>query len=228
MSVSRRSTRRSVQMEHCHCLISSRDSMDSAFCKCGTERYSPPLRRNRMYSTSFLMIPPGDKAAVEARAVSFGFGGAVGNLVPEDRLQTIQARLPGTHLYVGMERNQVMPPALLSRNTDIADHATNAATAHQYPPALPPHFVELHQEVLVVLEMSHLCRVAWRVFLQSPIGWRGHYEVNAGVWYPRKVPRIAQMNPMLGATEWLGPRHPAYFDWQPAALAALPACCLRG
>ena len=50
---------RSDQIERCQVFISSLVSIDSAFCITGVDRYSPPLRKNKMYSMSFLMIAPG-------------------------------------------------------------------------------------------------------------------------------------------------------------------------
>ena len=42
-----------------HACISRFVSMDRTFCSGETERYPPGLRRNRMYSTSFLTTAPG-------------------------------------------------------------------------------------------------------------------------------------------------------------------------
>src|SRR5580704_7708602 len=64
---------------------------------------------------------------IEARAVPFGFHGTVRDLVPKNRLEAIEAELPGADLDIGVERYQIVAPAAFSRNTNIADHAANSS-----------------------------------------------------------------------------------------------------
>ena len=106
---------------------------------------------------------------VESRAVPFHLRHTIRDFVPKDRLQAIETEFAGTHLNVGMQRNQLMTPGAFSGETDITHYAANPATTNQDTMALTPYTVQLGQKMFIVLEMSHLIFVPSRVFFKCPI-----------------------------------------------------------
>lgn len=80
--------------------------------------------------------------------------------------------------------------ALLARDADIAHDATNPPTRREDSRALAPHFVQLNEKRFVVGDLTELALVRL-VLLQCPVRRRRDDQVNAGVWNPRKITRIA-------------------------------------
>jgi hypothetical protein len=53
----------------------------------------------------------------------------------------------------------MVPTPITARDTDIADHASNATTRHQDSQRLVPDFVQFIQERLVKRDIAELARV---------------------------------------------------------------------
>ena len=90
----------------------------------------------------------------------------------------------------------MMTADLLSGDADVTDHTADSSSGNEHPFAFAPTFIQLVEEVLVVLQSPKLCLMAF-VFLQSPIRRRGDYEVNTLVWNPREITRIAYVQAMV-------------------------------
>ena len=108
------------------------------------------------------------RLTVESRAVAFGLHCAVGDLVPENRREAVQAKLPRPHLDVGVQWHHPVPPVKLARNANVTDNAADPAASHQYAGTFLPDPVEFIEEVVVVLNVPHLPGVL-RILLQSPV-----------------------------------------------------------
>ena len=59
----------------------------------------------------------------------------------------------------------------------------------------------------VILEVAHLIAVAGRVFLQRPVGRRGHHEMNRGVRQPGQMASISEVKAVHSPVVGFRPRH---------------------
>ena len=109
------------------------------------------------------------RLTVESRAVAFGLHHTVGDLVPENRREAVQANPPRPHLDIGVQGHYPVPPVKPARNANVADNAADPATSHQYAGTFLPDLVEFIKEVFIVRNVPHLPGVL-RILLQSPVG----------------------------------------------------------
>src|SRR5207253_9226312 len=94
--------------------------------------------------------------AVETRSIAFGLGYAVGDLVPEDWCQAVEAHASRSHLDIRVQRHDVVPAALLPRDAHVTDDATDPTAGNEDARALAPYLVELGEERFIVLDVAHL------------------------------------------------------------------------
>jgi hypothetical protein len=71
----------------------------------------------------------------------------------------------------------------------VSDHANQPTSGHQCVVAAAPNFVERFEKRFVVLDVTKLA-VSPFVFLQRPVGWRCHDEVDGVGLKEVQVPRI--------------------------------------
>jgi len=77
--------------------------------------------------------------------------GRVGDLVPDDRGQIVEADLAAALLDRGMERDHGMPALVLApRQADVAHDANQPPAGDQGVKAAMPDLVKLRQELLIV------------------------------------------------------------------------------
>jgi hypothetical protein len=68
-------------------------------------------------------------------------------------------------------------------DANVSNDAADSSARSQYARTLIPNLVQLIKEMLVVFKISHL---TWGgpIFLESPVGWRCHDEMDRLVLYP--------------------------------------------
>src|SRR5579883_78354 len=95
-----------------------------------------------------------------------------------------------------MERNHRMAAIVLPpRKAYIPDHTDQPAAGHKSTVAVSPHLVELFQEIVVVLDVSHLA-VRIPIFLERPVWGRRHHQMDALRLDCGHLPGVAEMDPM--------------------------------
>ncbi|MGB6941264.1 MAG: hypothetical protein WBE37_02555 [Bryobacteraceae bacterium] len=115
------------------------------------------------------------RLAIESSTIALRFSHAVGDFVPQNGHEAIQAQLAHPNLDVCVKRDQVVAPALLARDANVAYDATDPSTAYKNTGTFAPNPIQFVKEVLIILEVTHLAFVAWYVFLESPIRRRCHH-----------------------------------------------------
>jgi len=119
---------------------------------------------------------------VVALAIFFQMGGGVGDLLPDDGRQGVEAELLPLDEQVGVQRLDDVPAVASARAAHVADHDAHPAAGDEHVQALRPHGVELVEELAAVVDMAELrvLPVAGILF-EVPVGGRGDDEVDLGV-----------------------------------------------
>ena len=119
----------------------------------------------------------------------------VGDLVPNDRGQIIEANLPAMLLDRRMKRNDRMASVVFSpRETNVAHHANQPSAGRQRLKTALPYFVQFAQEHFVIGHVAELPgRVA--VFFQGPIR-RGRENQMHRFRFQLHGPSVAQVKIM--------------------------------
>ncbi len=78
---------------------------------------------------------------------------------------------------ISMKGKHQMSTETSSGNADITNDTDQSPARNQQPIDLPPDFVQLIKETLIVINVSHLVRV-FIVPLEIPVWWRGYHEVD--------------------------------------------------
>jgi hypothetical protein len=115
----------------------------------------------------------------------------VGNLVPLNRRQDLEADAPGPRHDV-VRQGQDFVPAVAGRAAQhVIDDAANAAARLKHPMGLPPDVVEIRKECFVIGSMAELTSagVAVETF-QVMVGRMGQHEPDTVVRH-RKLPGIS-------------------------------------
>ncbi len=132
----------------------------------------------------------------EAPAVLY-FVRCIGNFVPDDWRQIIEANPPAMFLNSGMEGNDGMSSFILApREADVPDHAHQSSAHNQGVKTSLPNSIQFFDEVVVVDDVTKLTRTA-AILFQSPIGWR--VEACCCFSYPvtasqQQVPRLRRLS----------------------------------
>jgi len=105
------------------------------------------------------------------RAVTLGFGRGVGDLVPDDGGQIVEAKSSAPLLNRGVQRNDrvaalVLPP----RQAHVADNTDESPARNEGGETAAPNSVQLVEELLVILDIAKL-PLRPVVLFQSPIWW---------------------------------------------------------
>ena len=117
-------------------------------------------------------------------------------LAPDDRRQVVEADATTLFLDRCMQRHHgVTPPVTAPRQTHVTDDTHQPPTGNQHPVGVPPHLLQLVEELLVVGHMAKLS-VALAVGLERPVGRGRHHQVDAGIVKQRQVPSIVIEEPM--------------------------------
>ena len=124
----------------------------------------------------------------ELRAVGDLVGG-VGDLVPDDRVQVVEADPPADDADVGMEGKDEMASEVAPGDANVADDADQTPAGNQDAVDMPPDLLQLEQECLVVLNVSELVRVLVVPF-EIPVGRRRDDKMDRLVRQEGKVPRV--------------------------------------
>src|SRR5437667_451039 len=121
---------------------------------------------------SSTVSPANENIWIKRSASSTGNGAGCPERV-DAPLISVQIERPSPNLNIGVKRHNEMTPSLFTRNAHISNYATDSATVYEHATAFSPNFVEFIQEMLVILDVSHLsCRVV--VFLERPIRGGSH------------------------------------------------------
>jgi len=114
----------------------------------------------------------------EPAAISICFIPGIGDLVPDDRREIVIAYLSAMLLNGRVKRDDGMPAIVFSSGqTYVTYNADDSATGNQDPITVLPHPVQFYQEIFIIFNTSQLVFMI-PVFLQSPIGWGSHHEMN--------------------------------------------------
>lgn len=111
----------------------------------------------------------------------------IGNLVPDDRIQIIEAQVTATDTNVSMQWKHSMTTESTARYANVANHTHQTATRYQYAEALFEHLTKLGQELLVVVDVTKL---GWGLVvpLKIPIGGRSNNEMHRFIGEERHAP----------------------------------------
>lgn len=116
--------------------------------------------------------------AQEGRPVSLGLELRVGDLVPNDRGQVVEADGPTMFLDRSMEGYYGMPAAVLAAGkADVPNDTDQPPAGHERIETAPPNPVQFLKELLVVGDEPELF-VAPVVLLQRPVRRRGENQMN--------------------------------------------------
>lgn len=114
----------------------------------------------------------------EAGPIARDFEGGVGDFVPDDRREVIEADFSAMFLDGGVEGdNGVAAVVFSAREADVADNADKPAPRDQGSVAMRPNSVQFVQEKVVVVNVAKL-RLVLVVFFEGPIGRRGEDQMN--------------------------------------------------
>src|SRR2546425_1146851 len=93
----------------------------------------------------------------QKRGAIFDLIACIGDLVPQDRGQVIEADSPAAYRNIRVEGHYHMPPTITSPGkTDIPDHTHEATTRNQGSVAMTPNFVEFIHELVIALDRPQL------------------------------------------------------------------------
>src|SRR5206468_8352253 len=83
------------------------------------------------------------RLSVKTSAVALSFSSTIGNFVPENGSQTVETHLTASSLDIGMQWQDVVSTLLLSRDTNVSNHATDTTAWDKHASAFTPYLIEL-------------------------------------------------------------------------------------
>ena len=92
----------------------------------------------------------------------------IGDFVPDNRIQIVEADAPADHAGIRMKRKHQMTAKIAPGNADIADHAYQSAPWNKDTINMAPDPLQFFQEGFIVLNVPQLVRV-FIITLQVPI-----------------------------------------------------------
>ena len=120
----------------------------------------------------------------QKRGTVLHFVVGVGDLVPEDRSEVIEAHATGAHADIRVQGHDHVPPLISSPGyANIAHHAYDAAPRNQNSVAMAPYLGEFIVELLVIADQAELVFIRG-VFLQGPVRRRRDDQMHGVVWNP--------------------------------------------
>lgn len=80
--------------------------------------------------------------------------GSVGNLVPDNRVQIVEADTSAYNADIGMKWKNQVSSKISSRDAYIADNAHKAAAGDKDTVDVPPDFLQLKEKRFIILNMA--------------------------------------------------------------------------
>src|SRR5947207_10222955 len=91
--------------------------------------------------------------AVEPCTIAGSFRGPIGNLVPEDGRQAVQAVFSCARLNIRVQGHSKMPADPFAWHTHVSDNAADAPARNQHAAAFRPDAIQFSEKLLVVLQV---------------------------------------------------------------------------
>ena len=143
----------------------------------------------------------------ELRSV-FDLVGSVGDLVPDDGVQVVEADPSADDADVGVQGKHEVASEIAARDADITDHANKPPSGDQDSVDMPPDLLQLKEERFIILNMAELVRV-FVIPFQVPIGGRRDDKMNRSVVQVREFSRVAIDQSVNGCVHEFTRRQPS-------------------
>lgn len=119
------------------------------------------------------------RLAQELRPVRH-FIGCVGDFMPDDGIQIVEANPPTNDTNVGMEGKHKVPAEIASGHADISDHTHQPSTGDKDTKGMSPYLFQFAQKRLVIVDMSQLIGILV-VSFEIPVRRRGNDKVDGSI-----------------------------------------------
>ena len=134
--------------------------------------------------------------AQKAAAFTLGFVRRIGNFVPDDRCEIVEAETAAVLLNRCVERNDGVSAAVLPpRQAHVANNDDQATAGNEYAKTVAPHFIQFGKKLIVDRDVAELT-VVLAVRLQRPIRRRREDEMDAAVSQGVKIAGIVAVEVM--------------------------------
>jgi len=132
----------------------------------------------------------------EPGSTVFDFVFCVGDFVPKDRSEIVEADFAAANDYVCMEGHNHMAAVALAREANVTYDADDAPTRNKDAQAVSPDAIKFIMELLVIRNETELALVLG-IFLESPVGRRGYDKVDRCVGDPIEFASIAASKKLI-------------------------------
>jgi len=120
------------------------------------------------------------------------------DFVPDDRVEVVEPKLAALDANIGMQGHHGMPAVIfLPRQAYVPHHADQPPARHQHAVRFRPDPIQFRQEVIVILDVTHL-PLGIIIILERPIGRRGDHQMDRAIRDKGQIAGVALHQPMRG------------------------------